>query len=140
MMNRESVIPAKAGIQSKKIPAFAGMTILTFLLSACGGLEPPVVDNSLKMNAQGQLQVPDNCPNWSADPTSNHYNVPLSNHGCAYYGAIGKQIAEPQDWVQGRGTASQHGDRNSIVMERYRTMQPLGGAEQQQMLQPQVNE
>ena len=89
----------------------------------------PGSDGTVRVQLEtATLKTPEPCPDWRDDPTSNHYNKNMGNLGCAYWTVVSKQIADPRDLVRGEGEVAQDPYRNTIAIERYRTMQPLGGA------------
>jgi pilus assembly protein CpaD len=96
-----------------------------------GGEKADVVQVAVK---SAMVKAHPRCPDWSMDATSNHYNKNMSNFGCAYHTDFARQLADPRDMVQGRGVIAQDSYRNTVALGRYRAMEPLGGAEESDIL------
>lgn len=64
--------------------------------------------------------VPPRCPDWRMSPTTTHSNTRHGNIGCASAVNLGLMVADPRDLVRGEGVISPDGERNSIVIRRYR--------------------
>jgi pilus assembly protein CpaD len=64
---------------------------------------------------------PPACPDWSADPDSDHSNFPSSNFGCANSVNLGMMVDDPRDLMIGRALGPAPAEPGLNAIERYRT-------------------
>jgi pilus assembly protein CpaD len=78
--------------------------------------------------ARRRATVP-GCPNWSVPSEPNYANREMSNYGCAVNSNLAAEIANPEDLIHGRESASTVDPLTSgKAINLYRSQVPTGGA------------
>jgi pilus biogenesis lipoprotein CpaD len=88
--------------------------------------------DAMRLDITYAVATPDaHCPDWTR-PGANYLNSMHTNYGCAYNKNLAAMVANPEDLERGHGTNTVSGDRNVLVIKRYRAgldiAAPVAGA------------
>ena len=98
------------------------LSIITVMvcLTACDSSYAPRSKEARYDPAEGTLEKPYPCPDWSQPQTANYSNNVHSNFGCATNTNMAAQLAYPHDLYEGHGEEGSDTESTVRVIERYR--------------------
>jgi pilus assembly protein CpaD len=102
---------------------------LTKLLRSMGYPERAIIvepsetltKDDVQVNIAYASVISPRCPDWRRSPITSYSNTSHGNIGCASTTNLGLMVADPRDLVHGEGNVSPDSQRNSTVIQNYRS-------------------